>query len=504
MFKVNNIVSEREDGLYLAEQCRALDRAATEQGVPSFQLMNRAARAVFDVLQREFFEMPPLQVVCGTGNNGGDGFLIAALAHERGWRVSCILVGDSNKIKGDAKRAYEYAAAAGVPLVMGLTEPAKDDAVIVDALLGTGLKNAVRAEAAQAIEWVNASSATVIAVDVPSGLCSDTGAILGHAVQADMTVTFIGLKLGLFTHDGPDCAGMVIFNDLEVAESVYGAFPPAAYRLDLDSLMGAIQPRRLNSHKGHYGHVLLIGGDYGFAGAIAMAAEAAIASGAGLVSVATRAEHVAGVVARTPEAMVHAVSNRHELVPLLDRADVVVIGPGLGRSPWSEQLLQRCLECEIPMVLDADALNLVADLNWYERLQRNGENRIITPHPGEAARLLKCSTVDVQQDRLQSVQSLREQVRCSVVLKGCGSLLATEKGVFLSDYGNPGMASGGMGDVLSGVLGGLLAQSQNIELSLALGVCLHGRAAEIAAEAGQNGLRATQLMPVVQELLGGH
>ena len=503
MFKVNNIVSERENGLYLADQCRALDGAAREQGVPSFQLMNRAARAVFSVLQREFFEMPPLHVLCGTGNNGGDGFLIAALAHERGWSVSCTLVGDSNKIKGDAKRAYEYAAAAGVPLVMGLTEPAKDDAVIVDALLGTGLKHTVRTEAAQAIGWVNASSATVIAVDVPSGLCSDTGAILGQAVQADITVTFIGLKLGLFTHDGPDCAGTVIFNDLEVAESVYAAFPPAAYRLDLDSLMGAIQPRRLNSHKGHYGHILLIGGDYGFAGAIVMAAEAALASGAGLVSVATRPEHVTAVVARTPEVMAHAVSNRHELVPLLDRADVVVIGPGLGRSPWSEQLLQRCLECEIPMVLDADALNLVADLNWYERLQRNGGNRIITPHPGETARLLKCSTADVQRDRLQSVRSLREQLGCSVVLKGCGSLLATETGVFLSDYGNPGMASGGMGDVLSGVLGGLLSQSQNIELSLGLGVCLHGRAAEFAAEAGQNGLRATQLMPVIQELLGG-
>jgi NAD(P)H-hydrate epimerase len=202
--------------------------------------------------------------------------------------------------------------------------------------------------------------------------------------------------------------------------------------------------------------------------------------------------------------MGHAVSNRHQLVSLLDQASVVVVGPGLGRSPWSEQLLQRCLESEIPMVIDADALNLVADLNWYERLQRNSGNRIITPHPGEAARLLQCSTRDVQKDRLQSVQSLRDQTGCAVVLKGCGSLLATDTGVFLSDYGNPGMASGGMGDVLSGILGALVAQSQNIELSLALGVCLHGRAAELAAEAGQNGLRATQLIPLIQELLGGH
>ena len=503
MFKVNNIVSERENGLYSAEQCRALDRAAIDQGVPSFQLMTRAARAVMDVLTREFDEMPFLHVLCGTGNNGGDGFLVAALAHERGWAVSCSLVGDSNKIKGDARKAYNYAISAGVRIELGLGPVPGADALIIDAVLGTGLTQAVRTEATQAIDWINISPATVVAVDVPSGLCSDTGAILGRAVHADITVTFIGLKLGLFTNDGPDCVGTVIFNDLALVESVYSEFPPAAYRLDLDSLVSAIQPRRLNSHKGHYGHVLLVGGDHGFAGAIAMAAEAALASGAGLVSVATRAEHVSALIARTPEVMAHGVSNRHELASLIDQADVIVMGPGLGRSPWSEQLLQRCLECEIPMVLDADALNLVADLNWYEQLRRDSGNRIITPHPGEAARLLNCPTVDVQKNRLRSVKSLRAQTGCSVVLKGCGSLLATETGVFLSDYGNPGMASGGMGDVLSGVLGSLLVQSRNVELSVALGVCLHGRAAEIAGNAGQNGLRATQLIPVIQELLGG-
>ena len=503
MFRVNNIISERENGLYSSEHCRTLDRAAIDQGVPSFQLMARAARAVLAVLTREFSEMSFLQVLCGTGNNGGDGFLIAALAHERGWRVSCTLVGDPNKVKGDARRAFDYAVSAGVKIERGLGPALGKDTLIIDAILGTGLTGGVRVEAAQAIDWINESSAAVVAVDIPSGLCSDTGAILGRAVEADITVTFIGMKLGLFTNDGPDCAGTVIFNDLELAESVYAGFPPAAYRLDLDHLMSTIHPRRLNSHKGHYGHVLLVGGDYGFSGAIIMAAEAALASGAGLVSVATRAEHISALVARTPEVMAHAVSNRHQLVSLLDQASVVVVGPGLGRSPWSEQLLQRCLESEIPMVIDADALNLAADLNWYERLQRNSGNRIITPHPGEAARLLQCSTRDVQKDRLQSVQSLRDKTGCAVVLKGCGSLLVTDAGVFLSDYGNPGMASGGMGDVLSGILGALVAQSQNIELSLALAVCLHGRAAELAAEAGENGLRATQLIPVIQELLGG-
>lgn len=494
----------RESALYLAEQTRAIDASAIASGVSGFTLMSRAARMVYQLVVESFDSTRPLFVVCGSGSNGGDGLLVAWLAHNQGRQVQVWLSKSPEMLVGDAAKAYALCLEAGVAFVDLPQAPIDDNWIIVDALLGTGLNREVQDDQhLHAIYWMNASAASVVAVDVPSGLCSDTGRVLGAAVKADITVTFIALKFGLFTGNGPDHVGFLHYADLEVPDQSFTAHSPVAKRLDLDALLANLAPRKSNSHKGLYGHVLVIGGDHGFGGAAAMAAEAALSCGAGLVSVATRPEHVPAVLARTPEVMAHAVKNRHELDVLLRGASVVVIGPGLGQSPWSEHLLQVVLEHEHPLIVDADALNILVAKQWLGRLAARTAPVVVTPHPGEAARLLAQTTAQVQADRLAASKTLQTLVDGIVVLKGVGSLVSSVRGVGLGDYGNPGMASGGMGDVLSGVLGALLAQLPDAVLATELGVCLHGDAADqAAAKFGLRGLRATQLMPYLQERLG--
>ncbi len=493
----------RESALYLAEQIRAIDAIAIASGLGGFTLMSRAARTVYELVSESFDQARPLFVVCGGGNNGGDGLLVAWLAQNQGRQVQVWLGKSPQALKDDAAKACALCLEAGVKFVDLPDAPLEPEWIIIDALLGTGLNRDVHDESLHAISWMNATDAPVVAIDVPSGLCSDTGRVLGQAVAADMTVTFIALKLGLFTGNGPDCVGFLHYSDLQVPDECYAAHSPVATRLDLEELLSNLAPRKANSHKGSYGHVLVVGGDRGYGGAVSMAADAALSCGAGLVSVATRAEHVGAILARAPEVMVHAVENRHELDALLGKVSVVVVGPGLGQSSWSEQLLQVVLEHDHPLVLDADALNILVAKQWLGRLATRTAPLVVTPHPGEAARLLGQTTAQVQDDRLSACRALQTLVGGIVVLKGVGSLISADASVALSDYGNAGMASGGMGDVLSGVLGALLAQIPDAVVATELGVCLHGDAADqAAAEFGMRGLRATQLMPYLQERLG--
>lgn len=489
------------ENLYTAAQTRALDHCAIhDHGIPGIVLMSRAAQAAFRHLLDRWPEPGRVQVLCGTGNNGGDGFLIADLAHKRGIEVTVFQVGDSAKIGGDALLARKQALANGVKIVAFGQVPLVAEGVTVDALLGTGLGGDVRGAYADAIDAINACEAPVMAVDIPSGLCADTGRVLGIAVRADITVTFIGLKRGLFTLQAPDYTGEIQFSDLAVPSEVYGAVPASCQRLELEPLLEQLPPRPSTAHKGLYGTVLVAGGDYGFAGAAALAAEAALRCGAGLVQVATRAEHVAALVARAPEAMPRAVTGGDDFAPMLAAADVIVIGPGLGQSPWAIELLRLALASGKPLLLDADAINLLAA--GVMSSIPPAANRILTPHPGEAARLLACSTAEVQSDRFAAVLAVQQRYGGVVVLKGNGSLVSDGECTLLSDYGNPGMASGGMGDVLSGVIGALLAQHLSALEAAALGVCLHGAAADIAAGDGQRGLVASDLIPRMRSLLG--
>ena len=491
------------EALYTAAATRALDAAAIEgHGLPGIVLMRRAGSATFDVLQQRWPDAASLTILCGRGNNAGDGYVVAGLAADRRLDVQLLQVGDAADLRGDAARARDWALERGVVIeAFGAGVDLRGD-VIVDALLGTGLRGAVREAFVAAIDAIEAAGRPVLAVDLPSGLDADTGTILGRAVRADATVTFIGAKRGLLTGAGPDHAGAIAFDDLGVPVEVYtevqAAHGAPTGLLRLGEGACRLPPRRPAAHKGDFGHVLVVGGDEGTGGAVLLAAEAALRAGAGLVSVATRAAHVPALLARTPEVMARAVDTRAELLALLERASTVVLGPGLGTGPWGEQMLDAVLASALPRVLDADALNLLA----AKGLSTGDAPLVTTPHPGEAARLLGTDTAAVGADRFAALDGLRRRCGGTVLLKGAGTLVAGEDGVALCAYGNPGMASGGMGDVLAGVIGALLAQGLAPEEAARLGACLHGAAADLAAaEVGMPGLVAGDLAPRLARLV---
>ncbi len=477
-----------EQRLYRAAQLRELDRLAIEQaGIPGRVLMERAGTAAFEVLRARFPGARRIGVVCGSGNNGGDGFVVARLASAAGLQVAVALVGDRARMSGDAAavtQAYQDAGGKLHALETALAAPE----VVIDGLLGTGLTREVQGRYREAVDAINAHPAPVLALDVPSGLSADTGMALGVAVRAAVTVTFIGLKQGLVTGRAAEFRGELHLEDLGVPEAVFDGVVPAALRIDPRWLSAVLPPRPRAAHKGCYGHVLVIGGDHGMAGAARMAAEAAARVGAGLVSVATRADHAPLVSVARPELMSHGVESASALTPLLQRASVVAIGPGLGRSQWARALLGRILETRVALVVDADALNLLAD----DPLQR--ADWTLTPHPGEAARLLECSTAEIQQDRYAAAAELARRFGACVVLKGAGTLIAAAgETTAVCDAGNPGMASGGMGDVLTGVLAGLRAQGLDGLEAARAGVCVHALAADAAAARGERGLLASDL-----------
>ncbi|MGI9284022.1 MAG: NAD(P)H-hydrate dehydratase [Pseudomonadales bacterium] len=482
--------------LYSAAQVREFDRIAIEEcGIPGIVLMKRAGKACFEVLRQRWPEAQSVTVFCGAGNNAGDGFIIAALAQQAGLPVQIELVGTLDKLRGDARRAYEFADQNKVPMQQFAAQRLIEPGVIVDALLGTGLDNEVREPYAAAIAQINASGEPVLAVDVPSGLSADSGAVLGSAVRADCTVTFIAMKQGLLTGRAPALIGALHFADLQVPDEVLQKLPPSARCLNLNQSLAKLPVRAADDHKGHFGHVLVVGGDHGMAGAALMAGSAAQRCGAGLVSVATQPQHVPAFVSRCPELMVHGVKSGHDLQALLQSASVVAIGPGLGHGPWSEQLLQRVLQTELPLVVDADALNMLSELAAKQPIRR--KNWVLTPHPGEAGRLQGQSTVEIQSDRYRSVRDLQHRYGGTALLKGAGTLICdNEAATSVCAYGNPGMASGGMGDVLTGVIAALLAQHLCPGDAARLGACLHAYSADLAAaDEGQVGLAATDLLP---------
>jgi NAD(P)H-hydrate epimerase len=483
--------------LYHAGQVRELDRIAIEDhAIPGLTLMQRAGKAAFEALQTKWPQAKQIIVLCGTGNNGGDGYVLAKLAYESGMKVSLMQVGDAERIQGDARQAVDDLTTTGLIVeTYTAAKLAKTD-VLVDALFGTGLDREINGIWKNIIEEINKSEIPILAIDIPSGLNADTGQPMGCAVEADVTISFIGLKQGLFTGQGQVYSGNVIFNDLEVPQEIYSAVPPDVMRVEFDYLKSLLPARPRAAHKGHFGHVLVIGGDSGFIGAACMAGEAAARTGAGLVSIATRAEHAADISTNKPELMVHGVETPKQLLPLLTKANIIAIGPGLGQSQWALALFSKVLESNLPMVVDADALNLLAK----EPVQN--ENWILTPHPGEASRLLACDTSQIQSDRFAAVRKLQQRYSGVVLLKGNGTIIIDSEGdVAVCTAGNPGMASGGMGDVLTGVIAGLVAQGLSNDTAACLGVCLHAEAADRAATNGERGMLATDLMPHLRTLV---
>jgi NAD(P)H-hydrate epimerase len=480
--------------LYSAAQVRELDARLIAAGTPGFELMQRAAHAAWRALRRRWPAAEHITVLTGRGNNAGDGYLIAALAKRAGREVRVYAVGDPQQLQGDAALAFDEAQEAGVEW-MPWTAHAALQGVVVDALLGTGVSGDVRAPYAEAIQLVNASALPILAVDLPSGLCADTGSVLGQAVCADLTVSFIGLKLGLFTGEGPSRVGELVFDDLQADAALVGQVESMALRL-CETSLPTLPRRSPTAHKGSFGKVLVIGGDLGTGGAALLSAEASLRCGAGMVTLATRPEHVTAALVRRPEIMCSGVESTYALTALTQRADVLVIGPGLGRAPWGRSLLSLAPQCHVPQVWDADALNLLAT-----GAVELPEACLITPHPGEAARLLGIPVADVQADRPAAARALAGRYHCTVILKGAGTLVADFDGrLALCDRGHPAMASAGLGDVLAGVAGALLAQGLPPFEAATLAVWLHAVAGERAGQQGR-GLAAADLIAIIRQLL---
>ncbi|MDD2724475.1 MAG: NAD(P)H-hydrate dehydratase [Methylovulum sp.] len=486
--------------LYSTAQIHELeDRAIYQCGISGFELMIRAGTEVFRYLRERWQNTKSIAVFCGAGNNAGDGYIVAELALSFGFGVQVYTLVNPDALMGDAAKAYKkYLAARGTVLPFRSELSIRAD-VVVDALFGVGLNRPVAGDYLTAIRMINRSPAHVIAVDMPSGLNANTGKVMGEAVKAGGTVSFIALKQGLFTGDAADYCGDIKYASLGVPEDIFEEVPSKVYRV-----VPRTFPRRDRCiHKGKNGHVLVIGGEQGYAGAAMLTGEAALRVGAGLVSIATRKEHTGLMSIHRPELMCHGVENSDELTGLLEKANVLVIGPGLGQTDWAKDLLLAVIDSRKLAVIDADALNMLAKIPAaHSNLLLTTYRSILTPHVGEAARLLNLSTAQVQQDRFAVAKMIQKKYGGIAILKGAGTLIASNEDVSVSTTGNPGMASGGMGDALAGVIAGLLAQGFPLKDAAQQGVYIHGQAADIAAEqGGERGLLASDLMPHLRRLV---
>ncbi len=474
--------------IHSAAQVRALDEHEIRVlGTPGYALMKRAGEASLRMLRVRWPMARSLVVACGAGNNGGDGYVLARFARAAGLDVRVLAVVDPQRLAGDAREAWRECIASGISVEPFRAAALASADVVVDAVLGTGLGGDVRGAAAEAIGAINAASRPVLALDLPSGLCADSGRARGMAVHADATVTFVGLKTGLFLGAGPDHAGTLYFDDLGVRMPD----PPPMPRLEriVEEEIPETLPRRpRSSHKGHFGSVVVVGGGPGMPGAAALAGDAALRVGAGRVTVLTAPGSAAAIAAHRPELMVHGVEDPRAVHDTLRGADVVAAGPGLGCGEWGQSMLAAVLEVIGPaLVLDADALNLIAG-GLGRRPRRDW---ILTPHPGEAARLLGTTTADVQADRLGALESLCERLGGVVVLKGAGTLVGESGRVTaICERGNPGMAVPGMGDVLTGAIAGILGQCRDPWRAARVAVLVHALAGDSEARAGQRGMLA--------------
>lgn len=488
----------RPTAIYSAAQVRALDAFEIEKRhVPSFTLMTRAAEAALRILRARWPQARRLAVVCGAGNNGGDGYVLARLAKVAGLDALVLAAAPPDKLRGDALRAQsEWLAAAGAAHPFAADALAGSD-VIVDGLLGIGLAGPPRPDTLAVIRAINAAHRPVLALDLPSGLDADSGAVHGDAVRAEVTVAFVGLKSGLFLGSGPEHAGVVLLEDLGVVPPSLPQFAPLLRRVSEHELAAHLPRRGRESHKGTHGRVLIIGGGHGMPGALRLAGEAALRVGAGLVTVAGAPENLVPVTATRPELIYLPADSAASLDEALRGASVVAIGPGLGRGEWAQRLWSQVRRLEgVPVVVDADALNLLA-----QAPAKLPADWILTPHPGEASRLLGTDIQTVQSDRLAAVRELHARYGAVAVLKGAGTLVAGpahdgsgEADLSICDRGNPGMSTAGMGDVLTGVIAGLSSQLRDSLLAARLGVLVHALAGDSAAQGGQRGLIASDVV----------
>jgi len=483
--------------LYRAQQVKDFEGEAAQLAATSlYELMKRAGSACYQVFKKHFPAARAVLVLTGTGNNGGDGYIFALLAKNAGLSVQLCQIGYPAELTGDAARARDaWQTAEGEIAAIEQADFAAAD-VIVDALLGTGLSGALRGPYHRLICIINQSDKAVLSIDIPSGLNADSGAVTEVAVKADATITFVGLKQGLFTGRAADYCGQIYFSGLGVSAQFNALCSSHICRVAYPDVADLLPQRSRSSHKGAFGKTLILGGNIGMPGAVRLAGEAALRSGSGLVKVVTHPHNLPMVIAGRPELMVQGfdLHNRDDSA-LRDWASTLVISPGLGQDAWAKRLLELISASDLPSVVDADALNLLAENPAYK------ENWVLTPHPGEAANLLECSIAQVEADRFSAVRNLQRRFGGVVILKGAGTLICDGQQIYVANVGNPGMASGGMGDVLSGIIGGLLAQGLNPQQAATLAVCIHGQAGDLAAGQNERGLLASDLFSYIRKLV---
>lgn len=484
----------RPTAIYSATQVRALDAWEIEKRrVPSYTLMTRAAEGALQALRGRWPDARRIAIVCGAGNNGGDGYVLARLARAAGLDALVLAATPPDRLTGDARRAQEEWVASGGPAHPFAADALSGSDVIVDALLGTGFKGRARPEALAVIRALNCARRPVLALDIPSGVDADTGAVHDAAVRAELTLTFVAFKAGLFLGAGPEHAGLLLLDDLGIVAPTLPQFVPLMRRIDESELAAALPRRARDAHKGSHGRVLIVGGGAGMPGALRLAGEASLRAGAGLVTVAGSPENLVAVTGTRPELIYLPVAG-DSIDGAVRAAAVLAVGPGLGVGEWAQRLWAQVLRVEgVPVVVDADALNLLA-LNPVKL----PEDWIITPHPGEAARLLGTVTREVQADRLGAVRELHARYGAIAVLKGAGSLVAGGTAgvpdIFICERGNPGMATAGMGDVLTGVIAAVRAQVADSALAARVAVLAHALAGDAAASCGQRGLLASDVI----------
>lgn len=484
--------------VYRTEDIRRIEQAAAALDEPP-QLMERAGLAAAELVRARYpGKAGCVLVLAGPGNNGGDGLVLARHLKTWWYDVRVIFTGERDKLSAEAADAYDAWLGCGGKLENDFPRNARIN-LIVDALFGIGLERDLAGRYRDWVDKINAHGAPVLALDIPSGLHADSGRVLGGCVRAECTVTFIACKPGLVTLDGPDCTGEVVVRDLGL--DLESLLPASGHLISPSAIGSALRPRRRNSHKGTFGDVIIIGGAPGMSGAAILAGRAALACGAGRVYVGLLDDRVLPLDIGQPELMLRPVADVIEL----DHHACLVVGPGLGQSEAAQSLLRQAMQRDIPMVFDADALNLIGmDTALQPLCARRAAPTVVTPHPAEAARLLQSSTANVQRDRVTAALKIASRLHACTALKGVGTVCAMHDGRWqINTSGNPGLSSAGMGDVLSGMLGALLSQGATAEAALVAGVYLHGAAADAVRDkhGGPIGMTATELTQAARGIL---
>lgn len=492
------------NAVYSTAEIREIERLAAALPSPP-SLMEKAGLAAAEVARDKLLtqDRTKVLVLAGPGNNGGDAFAMARQLRTWRYKVTLVFTGERANLSGDARQMLDAWLAAGGEIHPDIPESTLWDAVI-DGLFGIGLDHReggnLTGQYFALVNKVNSMILPTLAIDIPSGLGSDTGNVHGAAIRAALTVTFIGLKPGLLTNHGPDYCGEIFVRDLDL--DVASLKAPSSWTIDQSCVQKILPPPRpANSHKGMFGSIGIIGGSVGMIGAVLLAGTAALKLGAGRVYLGLIAGNGPGIDTTQPELMLRPI---HELYSL-DNLNCLIVGPGLGTGPDACFWLSCALESDLPLVLDADALNLIATHSGIADLLRNRKaSSILTPHPAEAARLLNSDSSTIQGDRMSTAADLAQRFDCYVVLKGSGSICAMPDGKrYISTSGNPGLSSAGTGDILSGIIGAFLTQGLSPENSLLLSVYLHGAAADAlqAQHGGPIGMTASEIPDAARNLV---